>query len=295
MVKWHTNTYTYYAAQISDGKYVFKSMGSLWLDCITYITAILNTSKGRDKILGLIQYSCFLYKECMKDHLKNQKIREWPVSLKNAKNIQVSMTNGRKIFRFLKWLDEIPKIMKCISDPNADRVVLLKLFSHTCKLFYYFFDNLVWAASIGIISKMITFMNVKWAVSKDFMSLIRCIVEIMISAFVTNRAIQYEKECEDILRSSPSKTISYDNSNTFKLLLQARRHRRYKVLELAQHILRVIMLCKSLRLPGHIHLSTIFMSVCALTSSYFSLFKMITEKPQKLNLKKERHTRMNVE
>jgi hypothetical protein len=289
--------YTYYVAQISDGKYVVQSMGSFWLDCITYITAILNTSKGRDKILGLIQYSCFLYKECMKDYLTNQKIRDWPVSLKNAKNIQVSMTNGRKIFRFLKWLDEIPKIMKCISDPNADRVVLLKLFSHTCSLLYYFFDNLVWAASIGIISKMITFVNVKWAVSKDFMSLIRCIVEIMISALVTKRAIQYEKECEEILKSAPSKIVSLDSStqHTFKLLLQARRHRRYKVLELAQHILRVIMLCKSLRLPGHIHLSTIFMSVCALTSSYFSLFKMITEKPEKLNLKKERHNRLDVE
>ena len=45
---------------------------------------ILSFSKGRDKFLGLIQHVSNLYKHCMIDYLSRYRIKEWPVSVRNA-------------------------------------------------------------------------------------------------------------------------------------------------------------------------------------------------------------------
>ena len=72
---------------------------------------VLQSSRGRDKVLAFMQYSAKLYKECMSDYLSSKRIREWPISVRNSKGLNGSMKTGRKLFRLFRWLEEIPTIL----------------------------------------------------------------------------------------------------------------------------------------------------------------------------------------
>jgi hypothetical protein len=43
-----------------------------------------------------------VYKECCKDYVRKRFMMELPIGLKNAKSIEMSMKNGRKVFRLMK-------------------------------------------------------------------------------------------------------------------------------------------------------------------------------------------------
>lgn len=52
------------------------------------------------------------------------------------------MKNGRKIFRLLRWIEELGSIGKNIKGPyNA--IIILKLIRHVAGAVYYMLDNLV--------------------------------------------------------------------------------------------------------------------------------------------------------
>jgi hypothetical protein len=79
---------------------------------------VLNSSKGRDKFLALMQYITQLYKSCMKDYLEKNAIRQWPISVRNAKAIETSLSSSRKIFRFLRFLEVSVEIENLIRFSN---------------------------------------------------------------------------------------------------------------------------------------------------------------------------------
>lgn len=73
---------------------------------------LLNTSKGRDKFCQLIQYICNFYITCMKSSdvygelVKAKKVR----SVVKMKSMENNISQGRKIFRLLKFLDEFEEL-----------------------------------------------------------------------------------------------------------------------------------------------------------------------------------------
>ena len=109
----------------------------------TSVSHILKQSHGRDKILGLIQNVADLYKQCMLEYLTLYHIREWPISVRNANALQVSMKSGRKFFRLLRWLEEMSRVEGKLK-LNMKPVILLKLIRHIAGVWYYFLDNLMW-------------------------------------------------------------------------------------------------------------------------------------------------------
>ena len=96
-----------------------------------------------------------------------------------------NISNGRKIFRLLLWLNEISEIENLIKNTKMNKILrILKIISTFCSLFYYVADNAVWLAGLGFISPKIK--NLKWKQLKNTCSLWKTILELFISLFIIN-------------------------------------------------------------------------------------------------------------
>lgn len=102
------------------------------------ISHVLYTSKGREIFLALVQYCAELYKYCMKDFAAGQEEDRWIGSVQSAKSIESSMSNGRKMIRFLRFLDEVGSVERLIENTKAwSAVPALKMLSHAASFLYY--------------------------------------------------------------------------------------------------------------------------------------------------------------
>ena len=96
----------------------------------------------------------------------------------NIKKIEKSMANGRKIFRFLKFVEDLKKFISIISESSFDIKTVLKAFTCLSGCFYHFLDNLVWASNVGIINRVFT-GEINWKTSKNFFSQIRTLIKLL--------------------------------------------------------------------------------------------------------------------
>lgn len=71
-----------------------------------------------------------------------------------AKKVVKNISSGRKVFKFLRFVDEIKNISD-LMDGKADKhgvvVKALALFARVCGFFYYLLDNVVWFSNMGMI------------------------------------------------------------------------------------------------------------------------------------------------
>ena len=108
------------------------------------------------------------------------------------------MSQHRKIFRFLKFIDEFSKIKSGLTK-NSDCPILIRFLSqvsHFSSLFYYIFDNLVWAINAGIIDKFYTKEEIKSLKNtKRWFSFSRLVVTILINTYQLKRIRRIEKDC----------------------------------------------------------------------------------------------------
>jgi hypothetical protein len=91
---------------------------SMWSKNTNSFNNLLNSSKGRDKFCQLLQYAANLYVTCMRDSDVYGKLaRDKKVSSVNRmKNLESQISNGRKIFRLLLFLNEIKEFDDVIKD-----------------------------------------------------------------------------------------------------------------------------------------------------------------------------------
>ena len=61
------------------------------------------------------------------------------------------MSNGRKIFRFLKFLDEIKNIKKALNSNKPKWLKVMMGLSEISSFFYYVLDNILWGINIGVL------------------------------------------------------------------------------------------------------------------------------------------------
>jgi len=71
------------------------------------------------------------------------------LSAKVSNKIKDSMSNARKIFRFLNFLGELKKIQSILKTKRKLIVKILFTLMYGCSFFYYIFDNILWAINIG--------------------------------------------------------------------------------------------------------------------------------------------------
>ena len=87
----------------------------------TYVSAftlLMKTCKGRDKICSVIQYLAEFYYSCNKYSEIPEVIDEFVAGKNRGANVafklRATMKNTRKIFKFLKFIDQISSIIKNI-------------------------------------------------------------------------------------------------------------------------------------------------------------------------------------
>jgi hypothetical protein len=111
------------------------------------------------------------------------------------KRIEKSLSEGRKIFRLFKFMDEFSECIKHFRDKNTKRdkthrEVIFYLLKITSFL-YYLLDNIVWFSSIKVINKYIAFA-IKWKKTKDVCSLCRCALQIISSLSLVVELLEVE-------------------------------------------------------------------------------------------------------
>jgi len=205
-----------------------------------------------------------------------------------ALRIKQSMSSGRKIFKFLKFLDEVKNIDGFLR--KTKKPILLKVLitlSHVSSFFYYILDNILWAIAMGILSDFFEEHEYKiWKKRKHSFSFARNILQLVINLLKVNRSNQKEKNYLTEIEGMKNKIIQADDESydSIRLLIRRRRKGRFEILEVFHSILRVVMLVKSLDLPGSDFLHPVFVSFCGLVSSHISLFKALQEKQKVIQI-----------
>jgi hypothetical protein len=239
------------------------------------ISTLIKTTKGKEKLLALIQYISELFKLTMMDYVKTNNISTYPIHLLNTIQVEKSMKNGRKLMRVLMFTDDLGALER--SWKNRDKFNVtegLQVLMSIANIVYYLLDNLVWCADIGIISKFIAHANIKWKDTKDISSLARCVIGLTLSftaSFNTKERIRLLKE---ELIENPHKKIETDK-NTYGLtcdFVTTRREYRVQGLEAVVSILRFFMLAHALGFPLFKKLSKIFIAVCGISATSLSIF-----------------------
>jgi hypothetical protein len=94
------------------------------------------------------------------------------------------MKSARKIFKFLKFIDELHSIYKLTESKKPRLIVLLKLFAHIFTFFHNIVDNLLWGINIGVLSSVYDRETYKrWKAMKHTFSLIRIIFKLLLYNF----------------------------------------------------------------------------------------------------------------
>ncbi|OMJ65148.1 hypothetical protein SteCoe_37905 [Stentor coeruleus] len=247
---------------------VFRSVGNL-----------LTMSRGRDKLLGLIQQICDLYKQCMIEYIKAYRVNEWPISMQKAQSLYSSIKNARKFIRLLRWVEEMGQVGEKLTY-DISKVLCIKIIRHLIGICYFFMDNILWIYHIGIKADWVDIHFLERV--KDIMSIIRYLLNVVVFLLTAHEKSSLENKLRlSLYKSEAIITPNEYHQNVLIKLINARSKRRFQAFEMIIIILRVLMLAKSLKLPGSRYISNIFYCTCGCISSTFSLFKLlITNKTQ---------------
>lgn len=132
----------------------------LLIEISRMLSNTMSSSKGRNKICGIIQYAAKFRYYC-NIHSNIPNIAEALKNIENKKKVLMagrivdSMSQGRKIFRFLKFVDEFYKISELVKKTKKFNKMLshMMILSRVASFFYYILDNFMWAINTGIFSK----------------------------------------------------------------------------------------------------------------------------------------------
>ena len=123
---------------------------------IRKIIKVMSSSRGRDKICGIFQYFFKMVALSAMDSnivsvradFDAHKLPFHFVALKVWKNL----SQARKMFRFLKFVDVIEELVQLVASKAEHRVLLktLKIFAKVFSFFYFILDNVVWFMNTNI-------------------------------------------------------------------------------------------------------------------------------------------------
>lgn len=208
-------------------------------------------------------------------------------SFNRIKTFESQISNGRKIFRLLLWLNEVEAIYQVIiNEKMMISMKVLKVLSAVCSFMYYFTDNIVWFSKIGFMDKFVPFSErltgrkIKWGYFKDMYSLLKTVLELIIYVYSYQLKMQEEESFmaklgmfHDDLITADSKCFVY-----LRKLVILRREMRYIRIEIFIYTMRLIMLTKHLKLKFHHYLDPIFVSLCGFMMAVTTVFKAIKSK-----------------
>lgn len=280
-----TRTYSSQEEIIRASSIAFKSVQvgvSLTVKETSRITShLMSTSRGRNKICGVIQYAAKLVYNC-KIYSNIPEIAYRMKNLENAKNELISgrimqeMSKGRKIFRFLKFIEELNKVFELQRSDKPPILKLMKILDKISSFFYYILDNFMWGVNTGIFPITVTssrYQQLDYV--KDMASFWRNCFNLMISVYNHKLSTVAEQEVNFKLKMMPDQPYKKKSESyqLFVALIKLRKSRRLAGLELLHSILRLLMLWYKLKFPKWQNLNVIFVVFIGNISAWISLFK----------------------
>lgn len=180
------------------------------------------------------------------------------------KKIEKSMSNGRKIFGFLKFIEDLKKFSTYLYESSFNTLGILKAFNCLASCFYHFLDSLVWASNVGIINPIFT-GEIRWKTSKNFFSLIKTLIK-----FTTN--LMDFKTCYYLSKMNENEL--HDDYDCLNKTIKSRSKLRMKMLGLVRSILKIITQLYSLKFyPISSNLHPIVVALCGIIHCLLSLLK----------------------
>ena len=152
----------------------------------TYVSAftmIMKTCKGRDKICSVIQYLAEFYYSCNKYSEIPQVVAEFFSGRNRGANVAYklrgTMKNTRKIFKFLKFIDQISSIIKNIQSKKPFYLKLVIILQHLMAFFSNIFDNIIWSINTQILSYWYSSKLKGFKGKKYFFSLLKIMFKML--------------------------------------------------------------------------------------------------------------------
>lgn len=102
-----------------------------------------------------------------------------------VKKFESNISNGRKIFRLLEWINEMQELVELVQDkklPLGMRVLRIVLAS--LGFVYNLTDNILWFANMNFCSPFVPTTNgLKWKQVKNIASLLRLAVATVVALY----------------------------------------------------------------------------------------------------------------
>lgn len=120
------------------------------------------------------------------------------------------MKNSRKIFKFLKFLEQISSIVKNIESKKPLYVKIVAVLEHIMACISNFFDNIIWGINIQVLD----FFSEKYKyfkANKYFFSLCKIIFKMLGNNFKHHNRIKNMKEIVIKLRDYKDEQITFEN------------------------------------------------------------------------------------
>ncbi|KAL4658677.1 peroxisomal membrane protein 11A-like [Arapaima gigas] len=105
---------------------------------------LVNQSQGRDRVFRATQYACAFLRHLLRNNAARREL------LKNLRNVEASMSSGRKLFRLGNTVNSISAAKQTmhLSDPIL-QMCLTSI--HLIRAVYFICDNILWAQSVGVL------------------------------------------------------------------------------------------------------------------------------------------------
>ncbi len=153
----------------------------------------MSGSNGRDKMCAIVQYSVQLYTVSMRH---SEELTEVPETVAVGERITHSISQGRKIFKFLKFLEPLRKMHEhgILKKGKPTLIRYLSKMILTSAFFLYLADNMVWFANMGLIPPRSRFSGIiglnristrlfqghyEWRIVKDVAALWKNVFELV--------------------------------------------------------------------------------------------------------------------
>jgi hypothetical protein len=197
----------------------------------TYVSAftmIMKTCKGRDKICSVIQYIADFYYNCNKYSEIPEVLEEFRGNRNKgamaAFRIRATMKNTRKIFKFLKFIDQMASIIKNIESKKPIYLKLVVILEHLMAFFSNLFDNIIWGINTDILSPWYSSKLKRFKANKYFFSMLKIIFKLLVNNYKHHSRIKSMKEILNELKQYKEEQISSDN-RTYDLCKEYLKHR----------------------------------------------------------------------
>lgn len=135
-------------------------------------------------------------------------------SVNKAKKFESSISNGRKIFRLLLFLNEMAELNDLIKFKKYETPMrILKIISTCCSFIYYLTDNLVYLANLDFVSPFVPGLKsrLKWKQIKNWFSLTKTILEIIIALYAIKLKRKEERNLWDKLQKFDAQIMEWNS------------------------------------------------------------------------------------